>query len=147
VDEFVVYSIIREESRFQKDAVSPAGAIGLMQLIPSTGRSTAQEVGINGYQTSMLYVPRVNIELGIFYFKKVFGEFGRNIHLALASYNAGPHNVAKWTVRFAGLDMDEFIEEIPFHETRNYVRRVLRSYGAYKAIYGNQSPKSKSGTS
>lgn len=147
VDEFVVYSIIREESRFQEKAVSPAGAIGLMQLIPSTGKSTAREVGISGYQTGMLYTPRVNIELGIAYFKKVFDEFGGNVHLALASYNAGPHNVARWMVKLGHLDLDEFVEEIPFYETRNYVRRVLRSYGAYKALYGDHSPQRKSGTS
>ncbi len=138
VDEFIVYSIIREESRFQRDAVSPANAVGLMQLIPPTGRSTAAEVGISGYNTGMLYVPRVNIELGIAYFKKVLELFNGNVHLALGSYNAGPNNVAKWVVRSPGLDMDEFVEEIPFQETRNYVRRVLRSYGAYKAIYDNQ---------
>lgn len=138
VDEFIVYSIIREESRFKKDAVSPADAFGLMQLIPSTGRSTAGEVGISGYNSNMLYVPRINIELGIAYFKKVLELFSGRVHLALASYNAGPNNAAKWVVRFPNLDVDEFVEEIPFQETRNYVRRVLRSYGAYKAIYGNE---------
>ncbi len=138
VDEFIVYSIIREESRFKKDAVSPANAVGLMQLIPPTGRSTAAEVGISGYNNDMLYVPRVNIELGIAYLKKVLELFSGNVHLALSSYNAGPNNAAKWVVRFSGLDMDEFVEEIPFQETRNYVRRVLRSYGAYKAIYDNE---------
>jgi soluble lytic murein transglycosylase len=135
VDEFIVYSIIREESRFKKDAVSPANAVGLMQLIPPTGRSTAGEVGISGYNSNMLYVPRINIELGIAYFKKVLELFSGRVHLALASYNAGPNNAAKWVVRFPDMDVDEFIEEIPFQETRNYVRRVLRSYGAYRAIY------------
>jgi soluble lytic murein transglycosylase len=138
VDEFLVYSIIREESRFQKNAISPAGAIGLMQLIPSTGRTMANEVGISGYNTDMLNIPRVNIELGIAYFKKVLEEFNGNIYLALASYNAGPHNVVKWIARFPNLDFEEFVEEIPFHETRNYVKRVLRSYGVYKAIYDKE---------
>jgi soluble lytic murein transglycosylase len=138
VDEFLVYSIIREESRFQKYAVSPSGAIGLMQLIPDTGRSTAKEAGISGYNTDMLYVPRINIELGIAYFKKVLEEFGGNVHLAIASYNAGPYNVASWLLKLSGLDPDEFVEEIPFQETRNYVRRVLRSYGVYKALYDNE---------
>ena len=138
VDEFIVYSIIREESRFKKNAVSPANAVGLMQLIPSTGRSTAGEVGISGYNSDMLYVPRINIELGIAYFKKVLELFSGRVHLALASYNAGPNNAAKWVVRFPNTDVDEFVEEIPFQETRNYVRRVLRSYGAYRAIYDNE---------
>ncbi|HSE83684.1 MAG TPA: tetratricopeptide repeat protein, partial [Thermodesulfobacteriota bacterium] len=147
VDEFVVYSIIREESRFQERAVSPAGAVGLMQLMPSTGKGTAKEIGISGYHNGMLYTPHANIELGIAYFKKVLEEFDGNIHLALASYNAGPHNVAKWMAKLGDLDLDEFVEEIPFQETRNYVRRVLRSYGAYEAIYGDHTSKEKDETS
>jgi len=135
VDESLVYSIMREESRFQKNAVSPANAIGLMQLLPSTARSVARRVGISGFNTNMLNIPRINIELGIYYFKNVLDEFNGDIHLALASYNAGPHRAADWIVRFPNLEKDEFVEEIPFRETRNYIRRILRSYGAYKAIY------------
>jgi soluble lytic murein transglycosylase len=138
VDEFLVYSIIREESRFQRDAVSPAGAIGLMQLIPDTGRSTAERVGISGYKTDRLYIPSINVELGVAYFKRVLEDFNGNIYLALGSYNAGPHNVAKWITKLGNLDADEFVEEVPFHETRNYIKRVLRSYGAYKAIYDKE---------
>ncbi len=139
VDELLVYSIIREESRFQKDAVSPADAVGLMQLIPPTARSVARQIGINGFSTSMLTIPRINIEMGIFYFKQVLDKFNGDVELALASYNAGPHRAADWKVRFYGLEKDEFIEEVPFRETRNYIRRILRSYGAYKAIYGSAS--------
>ena len=64
-------------------------------------------------------------------------QFNGDIELAMASYNAGPHRAADWKVRFYGLEKDEFIEEVPFRETRNYIRRILRSYGAYKAIYGD----------
>lgn len=137
VDELLVYSIIREESRFQKDVVSPADAVGLMQLIPPTARTVARQIGINGFSTSMLTIPRINIEMGIFYFKQVLDQFNGDVELALASYNAGPHRAANWKVRFYGLEKDEFIEEVPFRETRNYIRRILRSYGAYKAIYGD----------
>lgn len=136
VDEYLVYSVIREESRFQKDVVSPADAVGLMQLIPPTARTVAREIGINGFTTEMLTIPRINIEMGIFYLKQVMDKFNGDVELALASYNAGPHRAANWKTRFYGLDKDEFIEEIPFRETRNYIRRILRSYGAYKAIYG-----------
>ncbi len=139
VDELIVYSIIREESRFQKDAVSPADAVGLMQLIPPTARSVARQIGIDGFSVSMLTIPRINIEMGIFYFKQVLDKFNGDVELALASYNAGPHRAADWKVRFYGLEKDEFIEEVPFRETRNYIRRILRSYGAYKAIYGTAS--------
>ncbi|MCZ6528071.1 MAG: transglycosylase SLT domain-containing protein [Candidatus Dadabacteria bacterium] len=147
VDELLVYSIIREESRFQKDVVSPADAVGLMQLIPPTARSVARQIGINGFSTAMLTIPRINIEMGIFYFKQVLDKFNGDVELALASYNAGPHRAADWKVRFYGLEKDEFIEEVPFRETRNYIRRILRSYGAYKAIYGDTSTSDQPGTS
>jgi len=146
VDELLVYSIIREESRFQKDVVSPADAVGLMQLIPPTARTVARQIGINGFSTAMLTIPRINIEMGIFYFKQVLDEFNGDVELALASYNAGPHRAADWKVRFYGLEKDEFIEEVPFRETRNYIRRILRSYGAYKAIYGDASGSNQTGT-
>jgi soluble lytic murein transglycosylase len=139
VDELLVYSIIREESRFQKDVVSPADAVGLMQLIPPTARAVARQIGINGFTTAMLTIPKINIEMGIFYFKQVLDQFNGDIELAMASYNAGPGRAADWKVRFYGLEKDEFIEEVPFRETRNYIRRILRSYGAYKAIYGNSA--------
>jgi len=146
VDELLVYSIIREESRFQKDVVSPADAVGLMQLIPPTAKAVARQIGINGFSTAMLTIPRINIEMGIFYFKQVLDKFNGDIELALASYNAGPHRAADWKVRFYGLEKDEFIEEVPFRETRNYIRRILRSYGAYKAIYGNAPISNQPGT-
>ena len=139
VDEFLIYSIIREESRFQKDVVSPADAVGLMQLIPPTARIVAGQIGINGFTTEMLTIPRINIEMGIYYLKQVLDDFNGDVELALASYNAGPNRAADWKTEFYGLEKDEFIEEIPFKETRNYIRRILRSYGAYKAIYGNSA--------
>jgi soluble lytic murein transglycosylase len=140
VDEYIVYSIMREESRFQKDVRSPANAIGLMQLLPSTARLTAAEVRMSGFNIGMLNIPRVNIELGIYYFKKVLNMFNGDIHLALASYNAGPGRAEDWLIMFPNLPKDEFVEEIPFRETRNYIRRILRSYGAYESIYGDQRP-------
>ena len=139
VDELLVYSIMREESRFQKDVVSPADAVGLMQLIPPTARAVARQIGISGFTVEMLTIPRINIEMGTYYFRQVLDEFDGDVELALASYNAGPHRAADWKVRFYGLEKDEFIEEVPFRETRNYIRRILRSYGAYKAIYGPAS--------
>ena len=137
VDELLVYSVIREESRFQKDVVSPADAVGLMQLIPPTARIVASQIGLAGFTPEMLTIPRINIEMGIFYLREVLDKFDGDVELALASYNAGPNRAADWKVDFYGLDKDEFVEEIPFRETRNYIRRILRSYGAYKAIYGN----------
>lgn len=135
VDEGHIYSIMREESRFQPEIVSTAGAIGLMQIIPPTAKATAKALGIGAFETSMLYNPRTNILLGMAYFKKVLDEFGGNSTYAIASYNAGPHNVASWKRRNGHLDDDEFVEEIPFLETRRYVKRVLRSYGVYASLY------------
>ncbi len=146
VDEYLVYSVIREESRFQKEVVSPADAVGLMQLIPPTARTVAKQIGLNGFTTEMLTIPRVNIEMGIFYLKQVMDKFNGDVELALASYNAGPHRAADWKTRYYGLEKDEFIEEIPFRETRNYIRRILRSYGAYKAIYGTAASSNTGGT-
>jgi soluble lytic murein transglycosylase len=135
VDKYMIYSIIREESRYQADVVSPAKAIGLMQLLPVTGLNTAKDLGIKNFKKDDLYKPDININLGTHYFKTVLDEFGGNVFYALGSYNAGPHRVTEWIGRNPNLDMDEFVEEIPFRETRNYVRRVLRTYGAYKVIY------------
>ena len=118
-----------------------------MQLIPPTARSVARQIGINGFSTAMLTIPRINIEMGIFYFKQVLDKFNGDVELALASYNAGPHRAVDWKVRFYGLEKDEFIEEVPFRETRNYIRRILRSYGAYKAIYGNTATSDQPGKS
>ena len=146
VDELLVYSVIREESRFQKDVVSPADAVGLMQLIPPTARTVARQIGISGFTTEMLTIPSVNIQMGIFYLKQVMDEFNGDVELALASYNAGPHRAADWKTRFYSLEKDEFIEEIPFRETRNYIRRILRSYGAYKAIYGGTASAAPAAT-
>lgn len=138
VDENLIYSIMREESRYQPDVVSPANARGLMQLIPKTGSASAAEIGLKKYNTKKLYDPETNIHIGTYYFKKVLDKFNGNVFHALGSYNAGPHRVTMWMGKYPNLDMDEFVEEIPFRETRNYIRRVLRSYGAYKYIYNNK---------
>lgn len=135
VEDGLIYSIIREESRFQEEAVSPAGAIGLMQIMPATGSKTAEEVGLVGFSTSLLYKPETNIKIGTAYFKKLLESFGGQAIYAIASYNGGPHNVVKWQERLGNIDVDEFVEEIPFRETRNYVKKVLRSYAVYRAIY------------
>ena len=135
VDEYQIYSIIREESRFQTKAVSPQGAIGLMQIMPETGKKAARKRGINDFSRTLLFTPETNLMLGTAYFKNLLDEFGGEAVYAIASYNGGPHNVAKWMKQFQDLDVDEFVEEIPFKETRNYVKKVLKSYGVYRAIY------------
>ena len=137
LDVLLVYSLIREESRFNKHAVSPSNARGLMQLIRGTASDSAREVGIYPYNFDMLFDPEVNVELGSFYLRKVLDRYNGEIPLGLASYNAGPARVSEWVDEIGYYKFDEFIEQIPITETRNYVKRILRSYGAYTALYRN----------
>lgn len=136
-DVLLVYSLIREESRYNKDAVSSSNARGLMQLISGTANDSAREVGIQQYNFNKLFEPEVNVELGSFYLRKVLDRYNGEIPLGLASYNAGPNRVAEWVDTIGYFKFDEFIEKIPITETRNYVKRILRSYGAYNAVYRN----------
>lgn len=134
----LIHAIIREESSYRFDAVSRAGAIGLMQLMPFTGSNISKEIGYKDYGTNSLYRPDVNINLGTIYLKKVIDSHKGNLPLAIASYNAGPSVVAAWVSRYGTNEMDEFIERIPYSETRNYVKKVLRSYGIYERLYGSE---------
>ena len=134
LDPYLVVALIRQESTFNAGIRSPAGARGLMQIMPATGRTIAREQR-RRYQHSDLYNPEVNIQFGTHYFKKVLGQFGGRVDYALASYNAGPHRVRSWTRSGSNADPEEFIEEIPFTETRNYVKLVLKNEMLYRRIY------------
>lgn len=136
LDEFLVYSLIREESRFDEKAVSVANAKGLMQLMPSTARETARKIPTRLLETDQLFSPPLNINLGSYYLKMLLDKFGGNVVVSLAGYNGGPTNAEKWLAERGTLPLDEFVEEIPFKQSRNYVKKVMRSYGAYEAIYG-----------
>jgi len=137
VDAFLVESFMREESRFMADDISTAGAIGLMQLMPATARWAAEQARIEGYAADRTGDPEINIALGTWYIRHLLDTFDGDIVCAIAAYNAGPGNVAKWFRARGGTpgDIDRFIESIPFEETRGYVKRVLRSYAAYKMLY------------
>ena len=135
LDEFLVYSLIREESRFDERAVSVSDARGLMQLLPSTAEEVAKKTGARSFRTSRLFVPRVNVEFGCYYVSWLLERFSGNVAVALAGYNGGPTNAEKWHGD-GRLALDEFVEEIPFEQSRNYVKKVLASYGAYEATYG-----------
>ncbi len=132
LDPFLVHAIIREESWFNKEAVSPAGALGLMQLMPGTAKLVAKE-SYAGRES--LFDPEVNIELGTRFFAERLKQFDGNIFLAIASYNAGPEAVEKWMNELDGVELDEFIEDIPYKETREYVKKVFRSYMEYHRLY------------
>ncbi|MDR2428241.1 MAG: lytic transglycosylase domain-containing protein, partial [Candidatus Margulisbacteria bacterium] len=137
----LVYALIREESRFDAAALSPAKAYGLMQLIPATALQVMRQQGIllEEFAPEFLFRPDLNIPLGTAYLRQMLEQFGGNQCLALAAYNAGPTAAARWLRQHGGLknfDLDTFVENISYTETRNYVKRVLRGYWLYDLIYG-----------
>lgn len=139
LDPFVLLSVIREESRFDPEALSIAGARGLMQLMPETAFRLDRRLSLGISRPSQLYDVKNNITLGTYYLKSLFSEFN-SLALVLASYNAGEVVVRKWQQRGNYKSADEFIEDIPYPETRNYVKKVLTSYFQYKkyAPAGNE---------
>ena len=138
LDEFLVYSVIREESHFDREAVSVSDARGLMQLLPSTALETAPKAGLSGFETSQLFSPDINLELGCYYLNWLLEIFGGNFAVSLAGYNGGPTSAKTWYEKNGALEVDEFVEEIPFEQSRNYVKKILRSYAAYDAVYGKE---------
>lgn len=138
VSPFLVLSIIREESRFQPQIKSWAGAIGLMQIMPATGKSLVRQMKIK--PSSLSTDIDFNIHLGTYYIKQLLKRFDNNAVYALAGYNGGPKNVKRWIHKQTSPDIDYFIEDIPFKETRHYVKRVLRSYYAYNWLYPQEYP-------
>ncbi|NWK96802.1 lytic transglycosylase [Sphingobium lactosutens] len=134
----MVHAIARQESQFDKQIVSHAGARGLMQLMPGTAREQAGKLGL-GYNPASLNDPSYNIMLGSGYFQRMLDYYSGSYPLAVAAYNAGPGNVNKWIAangdpRMAGSDMLRWIEQIPIFETRNYVQRVLENAVVYEAM-------------
>src|SRR4029453_335426 len=134
LDPYLMAALIAQESTFDAGVRSSANAWGLMQLVPSTGRKLARSVGLRGFSTATLTNPEINIRLGTLYFSQLGGKFG-GTYYALASYNAGDSRVARWKEDRADLDEDEFIDDIPFPETQNYVKRILGTAEDYRRLY------------
>ncbi|HCC68918.1 MAG TPA: hypothetical protein DEP99_03425 [Nitrospiraceae bacterium] len=134
LDPYLVAAIIREESRFDPLALSRAGAMGIMQIMPSTARRLNAKLGIEMRDVAELYRAEKNILLGVHYFAALMAEF-QKIPFALAAYNAGEGALRRWLQRFNHKSMDEFIEDIPFAETREYVKKVLKSYWQYRKMW------------
>ena len=139
VDPYFITSIMRQESLFNRKALSPAGARGLMQIMPATGKKLYPKSKLNKpFVSDALFEPDLNIRLGVKYVSQLDKRFGGNGTHILISYNAGPHVLKKWLKRFDNVnDLDVFIESIPYPETRRYVKHVLRNRGIYKALYSN----------
>jgi soluble lytic murein transglycosylase len=136
LDPYLALALVREESAFAPHAVSRTGARGLMQLMPQTADLTAREHKLPAVAPVALETPEVNIRLGVHHLADLIREFGGNLILTLASYNAGKQPVQRWVQRYGFEDEVEFVEDIPYTETRNYVKRVLGSYERYKSLYG-----------
>ena len=143
VDSGWVYGIMRAESLFIPDARSHANALGLMQLLPSTGRQVARRLGMAYAGNQTLLNPAANLRLGAEYLRQMRDRFGGNIAMATAAYNAGPHRVKHWLPRNR-LPADIWVENIPFNETRTYVQRVMEHAVAFDWRLGHEiTPLSK----
>ncbi len=130
-----IYSIMRAESLYRKGAISPVGARGLMQVMPYTGEQLARLLQIKNFDFVSLMKPEVSIQFGSRYLHRLLKVFNNQMPLVTASYNAGPHRVKSWLNKFGHLDMDEFIEHIPYKETRNYVKKIIKYSDAYNRLY------------
>jgi len=136
LDPYLVASLIRQESEFNPSAVSRTDALGLMQLMPNTGRQVARELRIRRFSNNQLVVPAFNMRLGTRYFHDLVAQFSGRLEYALASYNAGSDRVQSWLAEGNFRGPDEFVESIPFTETREYVQAILRNAAVYKRLYG-----------
>ena len=135
LDPLLIYAIMKAESNFKQDVVSNSGAVGLMQLMESTAQEMADDLAIEIPTKESLFDPELNIQIGTYYFAYLLGVYEGNIYLALTAYNAGIGNVNTWieegTIKEDGSD----IENIPYKETNNYVKKIIRDYRIYQDLY------------
>lgn len=134
IDPLLLYALIRQESRYDPRAVSPAQARGLTQVIPPTARDIAARLGYKDFDVEQLFRPAISIEFGAYYLSAQLSRFD-NLWLGLAAYNGGPGNAQRWRDQFGVEDPDLFVELIPVRETQAYVRLVYGFYGAYRQVY------------
>ena len=134
LDPVMIAALIRQESNFNPRATSPAGARGLMQLMPAVGQSIASTKGIRPWNAEMLYDPAINIKLGTAHLRQLFRKYPEIVKV-LAAYNAGESRVERWSTKTGASDPEVFTERIPFVETRDYVRIILRNRAYYQALY------------
>ncbi len=152
IDRLFVASMILEESHYGAEVISWAGALGLMQIMPQTGRELARELKIGHFHNAMLFDPEINIEMGTKYMKSLMDRFEGNHALVVGAYNAGPARMGRWVKEMGISDLDEFIEDISINETRRHIKKVLHSYHVYQKLYASKSnvrdinpPKSRNG--
>jgi soluble lytic murein transglycosylase len=137
LDPFLLAALIRQESEFNPKAVSVANARGLTQILPSTGRELSRRLKVKSYSTAQLFQPAVNLQLGSFYLKSLGDGVGGRWEVALAAYNAGLSRAHAWLTWGEFREPAEFIETVPFSQTRTYVQTVLRNADLYRRLYGS----------
>ncbi|HHY91392.1 MAG TPA: lytic transglycosylase domain-containing protein [Clostridiales bacterium] len=135
LDPYLIFSIIKVESKFYEKAQSPKNARGLMQISPVTGQWASKELGISDYTEDLLFVPNVNIRIGCWYLDKLRKEFKGDWALILAAYNGGSGNVAKWLKDPEYSHDGKTLKKIPFSETKAYIEKVEKNYKIYKMLY------------
>ena len=131
----LILAVIQTESGFRQDALSPRGAVGLMQVMPDTGRWMAGQLGLAEYEDEKLAERDWNLLIGISYMRYLRGQFPDSVTLALAAYNAGPNRVRTWLADGEWDGSPESLSDIPYPETRNYVRKALKAYASYRKHY------------
>lgn len=137
VPETLIFAIIRTESSFDSGAVSSAGAVGLMQMMPATFAWLTDEILFDHLESGMLYDPETNIKYGTYLLSRYYDRYG-NWELAFAAYNGGPGNVDEWLEDPAYADGEGGLKKIPFKETRNYVKKVADAWDTYERLYGEE---------
>ncbi len=138
VDPFLIAGIIREESLYNSHALSPVGAMGLMQLMPATAQRIANRIGLPSIEREDLFSGEFNIQLGVQYVRQLLRENDGIVIRVIAAYNAGPNAVKRWVNKNGHREADEFVELISYKETRRYVKRVLTSYHVYRDLYSTR---------
>jgi soluble lytic murein transglycosylase len=138
LDPYLMAALIRQESEFNPNAISRANARGLAQVMPATGLQLSRKLGIPRFRTAMLFTPDTNLKLGTYYLKHLSDELQGKWEAALASYNAGKSHVTTWMAAANYREPAEFVESIPFNETRAYVQSVLRNADVYRKLYGQK---------
>lgn len=140
LDPYLVAGLVRQESAFHPAIASPAGAIGLMQVMPATGRQLARASGVGGFTTETLENAEVNVLLGTRFLAEMYERYDEYIPLVLSAYNAGPTRANRWRRLPEAADPHRFTERIPFAETRGYVKNVVRNRALYRWLYGSDEP-------
>ncbi|HYP06310.1 MAG TPA: lytic transglycosylase domain-containing protein, partial [Bryobacteraceae bacterium] len=138
LDPFLLAALIRQESEFNPKALSSARAYGLTQVLPSTARQISRKAGVIGFTTDRLFEPEVNLKLGSYYLKSLLDQHDGAWEKTLASYNAGKSRTNLWSQWAEYREPAEFIESVPFTETRNYIQIVLRNAEVYRRLYGSE---------